>query len=419
MSAERQWRLCRATHDECHELSKQISTQVINNLLMNIRLAGLNHRHFKDGFDAFEGIKIIIAHPDQDSPPGRISTAEALIKTFQEDYKREMSIFTDQAHVNAQMKFMIDKFKHSKHVLVNGTDAMRSSVIYAWKAAVSQAEFVWGVYQYEYMEWHIENCYKETKKVLRDLASIEERQNQSGNYTGHDEEQLAAVRSKLQEIHKTGSRYLKNIKGPKERELGKANDRIRELMAEMTSLRNQIDDKRKVKMNANIKQLQQDKRSETHVKYEIYVKVDDAKFQADVCIRNGQQPLFCAAKTRPFEPPIGVRNTGSSNWTPPTLEVQLGTTSDPQSIILKELNASSSYIHGSFSKKDIIVKLPQKSNPFSKTTVETSGTFGPGPNTGKHTAKVTCTRKGTENCTGYACKEPSLTHWIDSGTNRS
>ncbi|KAL5484788.1 hypothetical protein ACEPAI_7430 [Sanghuangporus weigelae] len=402
-------------------MSKQISTHVINNLLMNIRLAKLKHEHFKKGLGAFKRIERVLCHPEDDSAvPQALSAAEALIKEFQEEYRSKMSIFKDKAHVNARMNNMILRLTLSKQVLVNGSEDMRSRVIHTWEAAYSEAKAAWDVYAL--MEDQIENCYDETKAEVQKLSVIEERatQNQSGNYTVRDEEQLVAVGWELRRIHGIGFRCLSNIKGPEQREkLGKANDRIQKLMAEMASLCKQVEDERKAKMNANVKQLQQDKKSETHVKYEVHVKVDDAKFRADVCIRNGQQPLFCAAKTRPFEPPIGVRNTGSSNWTPPTVEVQLGTTSDPQSIILKELNASSSYIHGSFSKKDIIVKLPQKSNPFSKTTVETSGTFGPGPNTGKHTAKVTCTRKGTENCTGYACKEPSLTHWIDSGTNRS
>ncbi|KAL5524163.1 hypothetical protein ACEPAG_8336 [Sanghuangporus baumii] len=418
MSAVTQWSLCKAIRDDCHKLSEQISTHVINNLLMNIRLAKLDYEHFKKGLDAFKRIKHALNHQEGDPAVAQaFSAAEALIEEFYEDYRSKTGIFKHQFHINGQMNDMTRRLTFSNHVLENGSEDKRSTVIHTWEAAYSEAKTAWDVYAP--MEDRIENCYKETEEQLQELARIEGRgvRNRFREYTGQDEEQLVAVRSKLQNVYDIGSKYLNSIKGPEQDRLEKATERIQKLMAEMTIVCKKVDDERRAKTNASVKQLQQEKKSETHVKYAVYVKVDDTEFRANVRIRNGQQPLFCAAKTRPFEPPVGMRETGNSKWTPPTLEALLGTTNDPQSIILKELNASSSHTHGSFSEKDIIVKLPQKNSPFSKTIVEISGTFG--SNAGKHTAKITCTRKGTEKCTEYPCKEPRQTHWIDSGTNRS
>ncbi|KAL5528035.1 hypothetical protein ACEPAF_7171 [Sanghuangporus sanghuang] len=418
MPAESEFGLFKTLQDYCHATFKEISTHVIQKLLMDIRLAKLDHEHFKKGLDAFNQIVHALRYPLDNAAVAQASSAtEALIKEFQEEYKSKMSIFKDKAHIEDHMTEMNRRLILSKHVLANGSEDMRSSIINIWEGAHSQAKSAWNVYKP--MEHQIENCYKETKEELQELVTIEERviQNLSWNYTERDIRQLVDVAWKLRRIHKIGSGWLFDSNDPQGKELGKANSRLQKLMAEMTSLCKQVDDERKAKMDTNIKLLQKDKRSETHVKYEVYVKVDDAHFRTDVCVRNGQQPKFCAAKSRPFEPPVGMRDTGSSKWMPPTLEVQLATTNDPQKIVLKDLKASSSQIHGSFSRKDIIVNLPQKKGPFSRTTIETSGSFG--PDTGKHTAKVICTRKGTETCTGYLCKEPSCIHWIDSGIHPS
>ncbi|KAL5506896.1 hypothetical protein ACEPAH_6352 [Sanghuangporus vaninii] len=415
MPIELERRSCKASYDYCHEELEEISALVINKLLMDIRSAKLNYSLFKKGLDAFKRVDRVLCHPQDDSAVAQeLSAVETLIKEFQEEYRSKMSIFKDRTHLDAQMTEMNRRLVLSKHVLVNGSEDLRSKVIHIWEGAYSEAEAAWAVYGP--MEDRVENCYNETKAEMQRLSAIQERvaRNQSGYHTDRDMEQLVDVGWKLLSIRGIGSRYLLNINGEK---LGKANDGIRKLMAEMTSLCKQVDDERKAKMNTNIKQLQKDKRSETHVKYEVYVKVDDAEFQADVCVRNGQQPKFCAAKSRPFEPPIGMRDTGSSRWTPPTLEVQLGTTNNPQRVVLKDLKASSPYINGSFSEKDIPIKLPQQNGRAFRTKVKRPGTFG--PNTGNHTVKVTCIRKGTENCTGFVCKEPGQTHWIDSGTQRS
>ncbi|KAL5528034.1 hypothetical protein ACEPAF_7170 [Sanghuangporus sanghuang] len=422
MSTELDQRSCKETRDYCHELLKEISALVLNKLLLDIRSANFNYKLFKRGLDAFKRIERSRNYPEDDPVLLQaFSAAEALIKEFEEEYRSEIGIFKDPAHVDAHMKKMIGRLTTSKYVLINGPADMRRKVIRTWEKAYSEAKTTWDIYGP--MEGTIENCYSETKEQLKKLSVIEKRvaQNQSGNYTNHDSRQLFDVAQKLRNISGIGYDYSVNMnRSKREREIiGKANDEIQKLMAEMTSLCKQVDDERKAKMDTNIKQLQKDKRSETHVKYEVLVNVGDAKFRADVCVRNGQRPMFCAAKSRPFEPPVGMRDADRSKWTPPTLEAQLATTNDPQKkkIVLKDLKASSSRINGSFSRKDIIVNLPQKKGPFSRTTIETSGSFG--PDAGKHTAKVICTRKGTETCTGYLCKEPSCIHWIDSGIHPS
>ncbi|KAL5506901.1 hypothetical protein ACEPAH_6357 [Sanghuangporus vaninii] len=417
MPAESEYGLFKILRDYCHATSREISTHIIYKLLVDIRLAKLDHEHFKKGLDAFKQLVRALWYPwDNAAIVQASSAAEALIKEFQEEYKSKMSIFKDEARIEEHIKEMNRRFILSKHVLVNGSGDMRSRILNIWERVHSHAESAWNVY--EPMEHQIENCYKETKEEFQELVRLEEQviQNLSWNYTERDIRKLVSVAWKLRNIHKIGSRWLFDSDTPEGKQVGKANSRIQNLMAEMTSLCNQLDDERKAKMNKNIKQLQTDTRSETHVKYEVYVKVHKDKFRADVCVRNDQQPKFCAAKSRPFEPPIGMRDTGSSKWTPPTLEVQLATTNDPQTIVLKDLKASRSHINGSFSKKDILIKLPQQIGRAFRTKVETSGTFG--TNTGKHTVEVFCTGKGTENCTGFVCKEPGQTHWIDSGTQR-
>ncbi|KAL5506893.1 hypothetical protein ACEPAH_6349 [Sanghuangporus vaninii] len=403
-------------HRYCYDKLTEIDELVTDKLRRDIKFAKLNCKHFKKGLHAFVRVDRVLCHPQDDSAVAQeLSAAEALTKEFQQEYKSKMNanIFVHQKPINAHLEMMIERFINSKYVLVNGSEDMRNKVMHIWARAYSEAEAAWAVY--EPLEDRAENCYNETTAEIGKLADIREAAGGiSLTHTNDQMRQLVAVGRKLQSIIETASGYLLNINGET---LRKANDGIRELMDVMTSLYKQVSDERKAKMKTNVKQLQNDKKSETHVKYNVCVRVGKVEFQADVCVRNGQHPKFCAAKSRPFEPPVGMRDTQKAVWIPPTLEVQLATTNDPQTIVLKDLKASTSKVHGSFSKKDILIKLPQRKVPFSKTTQETSGNFENYPE--KIPVTLTCIRKGTEKCTEYPCKEPSQTHWIDSGIRRA
>ncbi|KAL5483643.1 hypothetical protein ACEPAI_8876 [Sanghuangporus weigelae] len=318
-----------------------------------------------------------------------------LERQFQEEHRARLHIFYEDIGVKNERQEMMLHFLASSRDIVNR----------------GHATIMWNLY--EHIETRVEQFQTKVKEAPREVARIEQRVfSQHGAYSERDILDLVSLVWTLDHITTKAYKLISETGDlPSLARAQKAKECIDGLMKEMEALHKEVQRKEKERMKENLDKLRKDKRKETHMKYEVRIKVDKVAFSSDVYVRDGLSPMFCAAKTSETEPPRGTQGPEPMNWTPPILEALLETTDDPLVIVLKELKVSSS-LHGTFSEINISIKLPQKTRSVFSTTSKHTGSIG---GTGSHSLRITCTKMKSANCVAYLCREPSKKHWINSG----
>ncbi|KAL5532467.1 hypothetical protein ACEPAF_6037 [Sanghuangporus sanghuang] len=335
-----------------------------------------------------------------------------LERQFQEEHWARLHIFYEDIKVKSErQEKMLQFLASSRHIVTNGTLEDKKAIEKMWGNGHRHASTMWGLY--EHIEARVEQDQKKIEESLRKLTRIQQSPlNQHGAYSERDILDLVSLAWTLDHITTRAHKLLSEGGGLSSLvRIQTAKECIDGLMKEMEALHKEVKRQEQERMKENLDRLRKDKRKETHVKYEVRAKVDKVAFSSDVYVRDGRPPMFCAAKTSESEPPRGAQGPQPMNWTPPILEALLETTDDPLVIVLKELRVSSS-LHGTFSEKNISIKLPQKTRSAFSTTSKHTGSIG---GTGSHSLRITCTKIKSANCVTYLCKEPSKKHWINSG----
>ncbi|KAL5520976.1 hypothetical protein ACEPAG_8898 [Sanghuangporus baumii] len=335
-----------------------------------------------------------------------------LERQFREEHRARLHIFYEDKGVKSDRQEMMLQFlASSKDIVSKGSLEDRKVVEKLWDDGHRHATIMWNLY--EHIEARVEQLQTKVKDALRKVTRIEHSVfNQHGAYSERDILDLVSLAWTLDHSTAKAYKHIREIGDlPSLVQAQKAKECIDELMKKMEVLHKEFQRQEQKRMKENLDKLRKDKRKETHIKYEVRIKVDKVAFSSDVYVREGRPPMFCAAKTSEIEPPRAPQGPEPMKWTPPILEALLETTDDPLVIALSELKVSS-LLHGIFSEKNVSIKLPQRPGSVFSITSKHTGSIG---GTGSHSLRITCTKMKFDNCVAYLCREPSKKHWINSG----
>ncbi|KAL5505091.1 hypothetical protein ACEPAH_7754 [Sanghuangporus vaninii] len=405
-------RLFKINQDYAHEAYHSSCSALTDEILLKVRSVKLLLWQFDKGAASFG--KYNRAQEAQDETRLRDARKEigSLERQFQEEHQARLHIFYEDVKVKSErQEKMLQFLASSRDIFNNGTLEDKKAVEKMWDNGHRHATIMWSLY--EHMETRVEQYQEKIEESLRKYKRINQSvSNQHGAYSERDILEIVSLAWTLDHITTRAQKLFseRNVLSNLVR-AQTAKECIDGLMKEMEALHKEVKRQEQKRMKENLDRLRKDKRKETHVKYEVRVKVDKVSFSSDVYVRDGQPPMFCAAKINESEPPRGAGGPEPMNWTPPVLEALLETTDDPLVIVLKELRVSSS-LHGTFSEMNISIKLPQKTGSVFSTSSIHNGSIG---GTGSHSLKITSTKVKSANCVAYLCKEPSKKHWINSG----
>ena len=320
---------------------------LVGDLLRALRTSKFLRAVFDEGVQRYERLVSEKRAGDE----ARIHTAlsdvgGALESWIKDEHRVLLHIFYEDVGVADRRLSMVETFcATSRSIARRGEPEDAQQVLHQWEKAKVQADHMWTPYRNE--ERRIERNLQDMDQAFMDLETI--RLTSYREYSKQDVLNVVACSLVFERVARGATELSAQTGGiAAVMQTGEAGKKIEDIMRELETYNTELEKRQKAKYEKQQKLAVDRLRAQidgTHIKYKVDIEIErlkGAKFSDDVCVREGQSPKFCGARTEIVPPQSG--NTQRMKWMPPALEAKLQATSDPL-VSIRHSHAGQALIH--------------------------------------------------------------------------